>query len=246
MARLLVVIAGESGQGKSASLHNLTNQEGVFYLGTEANKPLPFPDKFKRVSGGLTNPMDIFPAFEKVESIDSIHTIVVDSLTFLMDMFESQCVLTKVNTMSGWSDYQQYFKKLMQEVVANSKKNWIFIAHNAAELQNDGTYKYYIPIKGAIAKQGAEAYFSIIVYARKAKISELEAMPYDPELLHITDKDRALGFKHVFQCDVTKEFVNSRIRAPIGCFADNQIFMDNDTQMLINHLEKYYGYELTK
>ena len=49
MSKLLVMIAGESGQGKSASLMNFRNPESVFYLGVEANKPLPFPDKFKKL-----------------------------------------------------------------------------------------------------------------------------------------------------------------------------------------------------
>ena len=131
----------------------------------------------------------------------------------------------------------------MQDIVAKSGKNWIFIAHNIAELQNDGTYKYYVPVKGALKNQGAEAYFSIIVYARRAKITELEALPYDENLLNITERDRLVGYKHVFQCDVTKEFANSRIRSPIGCFDSKQIFMDNDTQLLLDHLNKYYGFE---
>lgn len=132
----------------------------------------------------------------------------------------------------------------MQDVVAKSQKDWIFIAHNTAELQPDGTYKYYVPVKGALKGQGAEAYFSIIVYARRVKITELEALPYDENLLHITERDRLVGYKHVFQCEVTKEFANSRIRSPIGCFAPNQIFMDNDMQLLLDHLCRYYGLEI--
>lgn len=243
MSKLLVMVAGESGQGKSASLMKFRNPESVFYLGTESNKPLPFPDKFKKLKSGMNNPNDVFTLFNQLESMPEIETIVIDSLTFLMDMFESKNVLGSANSMKSWSDYQQYFKQIMQDVVAKSSKNWIFIAHNTAELQNDGTYKYYIPVKGALKNQGAEAYFSIIVYARRVKITELEALPYDENLLHITERDRLVGYKHVFQCDVTKELANSRIRSPIGCFASNQIFMDNDTQLLIDHLNKYYGFD---
>lgn len=96
---LLVMIAGESTGGKSASLMNLRNPEGVFYLNTEAMKPLPFPDKFKKLLSGLNNPNDIFALFNKVEQMEDIHTIVIDSLTFLMEMFESMNVLTASNTM---------------------------------------------------------------------------------------------------------------------------------------------------
>jgi ABC-type lipoprotein export system ATPase subunit len=38
----LVLIAGESGSGKSASLINLPNHERVMYLNCEAGKKLPF------------------------------------------------------------------------------------------------------------------------------------------------------------------------------------------------------------
>ena len=241
MARQLVLIAGTATAGKSASLMNMKDPEGVFYLGTEANKPLPFADKFKKLKSGLDNPNDVFQLFAQLEQMPEIHTIVIDSITFLMDMFESKNVLTSKNTMGAWSDYQQFFKKLMQDVVAKSTKNWIFIAHNTQELMPDGTYQYYVPVKGALKAQGLEAYFSIVVYARRVRINELEELPYDKNLLHITARDRAVGYKHVYQCEVNKEIANSRIRSPLGCFAENQIFMDNDLQMLLTHLDAYYG-----
>lgn len=241
--KLLVLIAGESASGKSSSLRNIRKSEGVFYLNTESGKPLPFPDIFKKLTGGLNNPNDIFPVFEKVENMEDVHTIVIDSLTFLLNMFETKNVLTATNTMKAWSDYQQFFNKLMQDVVANSKKNWIIIAHNLVEVKNNGEFRITVPVKGSLKNLGIEAYFSIVVYARRVTIKELTSLKYDPNLLHITAKDEALGYKHVFQCDVTKEFADSRIRAPIDCFNVDQIFMDNDTQILIDHLTKFYGFE---
>lgn len=95
----MLMAAGESGQGKSASLMNFRNPESVFYLGTESNKPLPFPDKFKKLKSGLNNPNDVFALFNQLESMPEIKTIVIDSLTFLMDMFESKNVLGSTNTM---------------------------------------------------------------------------------------------------------------------------------------------------
>ena len=101
MSKLLVMIAGESGQGKSASLMNFHNPESVFYLGVEANKPLPFPDKFKKLKSGLNNPNDVFNLFNQLESMPEIETIVIDSITFLMDMFESKNVLVSSNVMKA-------------------------------------------------------------------------------------------------------------------------------------------------
>lgn len=241
MTRQLILIAGESGTGKSASLMNIRDPQRTFYLSTEANKPLPFPNKFKVPSATLSSPLQVIPLFKKLEEIDEIDTIVIDSITFLMDMYESQEVLKATDTRKAWGDYQQFFKTIMQEIVQNSTKNWVFIAHNTAELTNNGTYKYYVPVKGALKNQGLEAYYSLIVYTRRVTIDELESYPYDEDLLHITERDRMVGYKHVFQCEVTKDFANSRIRSPIGAFAPNQIFMDNDVQLLMDHLAKYYG-----
>lgn len=101
MARMLLLVAGTAASGKSSSLRNLRNPEKVLYLGTEANKPLPFKDGFKKLQGGLNNPNDVFQLFNMFEKDPNLDTIVIDSITFLMDMFESMNVLTSTNTMAG-------------------------------------------------------------------------------------------------------------------------------------------------
>lgn len=240
MAKQLVLIAGVPASGKTASLMNLKNQEKVFYLSTEAMKPLPFPNKFKTLKKGLENPMDIFPLFKQIEENKDIDTIIIDSLTFLMDMFESKFIVGN-KSFESWQSYQQFFKSLMQDVIGQSSKTWILIAHNASELKNNGEYKFYVPIKGSLKNTGIEAYFSIIVYSRRVPIEELEELEYDPEYLTITDRDRRVGYKHIFQCEPTKELADSRIRSPLGCFNEKQVFINNDCQLLLDHLDKYYG-----
>lgn len=240
MAKQLVLIAGVPASGKSASLMNLKNQERVFYLNTESGKPLPFPNKFKTLKTGLTNPLDIFPLFKQIEENKDIDTIIIDSLTFLMDMFESKVIVGN-KSFESWQQYNQFFKALMQDVIAQSQKNWIILAHNAQELQNNGSYKYFVPVKGSLKNTGIEAYFSIVIYSRRVQIEELEELPYDENMLHITERDRRVGYKHIFQCEPTKELADSRIRSPIGCFNEKQVFIDNDCQLLLEHLNKYYG-----
>ena len=95
----LVLIAGTSSSGKSASLMNLPDHPGVMYLNCESGKRLPFPNKFDRYV--ITDPMQVYEAFDEAENMPHIHTIVVDSLTFLMDMFESMYVVGSSNTMQG-------------------------------------------------------------------------------------------------------------------------------------------------
>lgn len=96
---LLVLIAGSSATGKSASLRNIKNPEGVVYMGTEAGKKLPFPAKFKNAV--IVDPKQVPVVLKQAESMPDTHTLVVDSLTFLMDMYESQYVLTSSNTMQA-------------------------------------------------------------------------------------------------------------------------------------------------
>ena len=43
----LVLLCGKSATGKSASLVDIKNPEGVMYLNCENNKKLPFNSKFK-------------------------------------------------------------------------------------------------------------------------------------------------------------------------------------------------------
>lgn len=95
----LVLIAGSSATGKSASLRDIKNPEGVIYLGTEAGKRLPFACKFKTLV--VTDPHQVIQAITQAEQMPEIHTIIVDSLTFLMDMYESNYVLTSTNTMKA-------------------------------------------------------------------------------------------------------------------------------------------------
>lgn len=241
MAKLLFCIAGASSSGKSASLMNFKDPEGVLYLNYESGKPLPFADKFKKIKGAMVA-NQIGAIFKKAEEMPEIHTIVVDSVTFLMELYESQEVVTSSDTRAAWGQYAQFFKEFMQKHVAGSTKNVILLAHNTEEQMPNGEYKTYIKVKGSLMNQGIEAFMSIIVYTKVMAIKDLEAIEYDPDLLHITDEERELGFKYVFQTRLTKDSVGSRIRSPMGLFKPNQVFMDNDAQLLLDYLNKYYNH----
>ena len=233
----LVLISGTSGTGKSASLMNLRDPEGVMYLNCEAGKKLPFANKFK--TGIITDPYQVYDSFDHAKDNPNYHTIVVDTLTFLMDMYESQFVLGTKNTMEGWSNYAQYFKKLMQDKVANSDKNVMFLAHTLPILnENEMIMETKVPVKGSLKNQGIEAYFSTVVSTKKVAINVLEN--YQSDMLNITDQERMLGFKYVFQTQLTKDTVGDRIRSPMGLFTQQQTYIDNDAQKLMDHLTHYY------
>ena len=234
----LVLIAGESGTGKSASLANLPNQSKVMYLNCEAGKRLPFRNSFKSFT--VTDPYQVHEAFDHAYKNPEFDIIVVDTLTFLMDMFESQYVLPAADTQKAWGQYAQFYKVLMQEKVAASDKAVIFLAHTRSELdQKAMEMKTSVPVKGSLKNNGIEAYFSTVVATKKVDLKELE--PFKSDLLHITEQDELLGYKHVFQTQLTKSTIGERIRSPMGLFTRAQTFMDNDAGLLLKHLNEYYA-----
>ena len=233
----LVLIAGASASGKSASLMTLENHEGVLYLNCESGKRLPFPNKFDKHT--ITDPLQIYEAFDYAETQPHIHTIVVDSLTFMMDMFESVYVVPSTNTMKSWGDYNQFFKNLMQDKVAKSTKRVVFTAHTLSQLnENEMVMETKIPVKGALKNQGIEAYFSCIVYAKKVPLKSLK--DYQNDLLVITPEEEILGYKHVFQTCITKDTLHERIRSPRFMWKMNESFIDNDVTKLLNRIHEFY------
>lgn len=232
----LVLVCGESATGKSACLRNLEN---VLYINCESGKKLPFkPKNFKTMI--VTDPYQVYQAFEVAEQMPEYDTIVVDGLNYLMDMFESIHVLPSTNTMKAWGDYSQFFKNLMQQYVAKSSKNVIFTAHTRS-IYNETALcmETKVPIKGALANQGIESYFSCIVSAKKKSLKDLEA--YKNDLLPISARDEAVQYKHVFQTVITKDTVQERMRSPMGLFSDEETYIDNDISLVLQRLREYYA-----
>lgn len=235
----LVMICGGSGTGKSASLRTLKDPEGVWYCGCEAGKKLPFRSKFQETI--ITDPYQVEQVFDEAENIPEVHTIAIDTVTFLMEMFESVHVLSSPNTMAAWGFYQQYFKNLMQQRVASSTKNVIFTAHTDTVLdETTGTWRTCVPVKGALKKIGIEAYFSTIVSAKIVSLKDLDK--YQNDLLEITPDEEALGFKHVFQTRHTKKTLGEKgMRGPMDLWTTKETFIDNDCQKLMDRLNQYYN-----
>lgn len=235
----LVLICGVSASGKSASLRNIRNQERWLFMNTEAGKRLPFKNKFR--SARVDDPYQVLQAFDyAIEHKDGVDGIIIDSLTFLMDQYESKYVLTSSNTMKSWSDFQQYFKTLMQDKVIKFGKPVLMIAHTLKVLnESTGEFEVSVPIKGALKNNGIEAYFSTVVAAKKVPLKEL--LQYKNDLLHITEEDEAVGYKHVFQTRITKNTTGERIRSPMGLFSKEETYIDNDAQILLDHLNSFYN-----
>lgn len=235
----LILIGGVSGSGKSASLRNIRNQERWIYLNTEAGKRLPFKNKFINVR--ITDPYEVYAVIDDaIQNSERVDGIIIDSSTFLMDMFESQYVLGTADTMKGWSNYAQFWKELLQVKLVQFGKPVVIIAH-VLEVYDESSLsmRRSVPIKGSLKNQGVEAYFSTVVEATKIPVKDLEK--YDPALLVISEDEQDLGFMYVFQTRLTDKTLGTRIRSPMGMFTKQQTYMNNDAQALLDHLTSFYG-----
>ena len=232
----LFVICGDSGSGKTASLKDLKDQKGVVYLNFESGKEVPFVNNFFNET--VNDPKDVFDILAEIEDDDSIHTVVFDSITFMMDQFESLYIYGQQDTRQGWADYAQFFKELMQQHIAVSSKRFILIAHvESKENPETGLMETKIPIKGSLAKNGLEAFFSIIVMARTIPVKKLTE---ENDLLNISKREQATGFKYVFQTLKTKDTTGTRIRGPMDLWQDGETFIDNNAQQVLDILDEHY------
>lgn len=234
----LILISGKTATGKSLSLRNIPNPDGVFYLNCENNKGLPFKSGFQEFT--VTDPKQVYEAFVEAENRPNVHTLVIDTATFMMDMYETMYVNNSPNTMKAWGEYAQFFKTLMSQYVANSTKNIIFLAHtmdvmNEAEMVNETLVK----VKGSLMNQGIESFFSTVISTKKVPLKVLKDMKSD--MLNITEEEEMLGFKYVFQTRLTKETVNERIRSSMGMWKPTETFIDNDVSIVLAHIHKYYN-----
>lgn len=236
-----ILIRGGSGEGKSASLRNIRDQKDWMVTNTEAGKKLPFRNQFNVFP--ITDPYEVYAA------IDAIHAapedwkgLVVDTASFLMDQFESAYIVGAANGQKAWGDYAQFFKNLMQQYIGKLDCPVLMLSH-AREMVNEASGERIIQaaVKGSLANHGMEAYFTTVISVKKMSIKDLEAQPYDDQLLRITEDERIDGYKHVFQTRPTKKTVGERIRSPIGMFTREQTFMDNDAQLLLDHVKAYYA-----
>lgn len=154
-------------------------------------------------------------------------------------MYESMYIYQAVDGQKAWGDFAHYVRKLMLQYVASSPKRVIFTAHTLDILnKTEMVMETKVPVKGALKNNGLESFFSTVIAAKKITIKDLEK--YSSSLLTITDKEKALGFKYVFQTQVTKETINERIRGPWDLFTTEETYMDNNIQLVLDRLETYH------
>jgi AAA domain len=237
MSEQLILIEGLSASGKSLSLSHLNEPEGVIYLNCE-NKRLPFkPGKLQCYN--ITDPYQVYEGIEYASKTDAVHTVVIDTLDFLMTMFETNIIKKAVNGQKAWGDYFTYFQELMQVHIANSSKQFIILAHSHTVLDEEAMMKTTsVPVKGALRNLGVESFFTTVVMAKQVPLRIVE--PYKNPMLNVSEDDKERGVKYVFQTRMTKESAGEKIRSPQDMWTKDETFIDNNIQYVLDRLADYY------
>lgn len=238
MARPLILIVGETGAGKSSSLENIPNQERWVYFNCDAGKEIPFPNDFREAV--ITNPLDIPATVESLTAQPEHYDgIIIDTMTFMMEMYRSQYVNSADDGFEGWKNYGEFFRDLIQVKLANFHGAVILLAHTETIFDKDAKAKVTrVPVAGNLAKNGIEAYFTNVICARKVLVDKLK--DYANPMLTITEDEKAVGVKHVFQTRTTAENPHDRIRSTKNLWTLQETFIDNDIWTVVQHMIAYY------
>lgn len=233
----IVLVLGPPNSGKSASLRNLTNQKEWVYLNSDL-KELPFKDNFS-INAQIKDANHILEYIKQIEENPKIKGAVIDTITFLMGMFERQHVITSADTQSAWGHYGNFYRNFIHAIKSGTK-DYVVIAHTDTTLNTQNNeYETKVPIKGAVGRLGCEADFTTIVSAKRVELKKLKDVNND--LLHITEDDKEDGTKHVFVTRVTKDTLGEKMRSAMGLWERKELYIDNDIEQVFNRLHAYYN-----
>jgi len=233
----IVLIMGPPNTGKSTSLMNLQNQEKWVYLNTDL-KALPFADSFAK-NIEVANAASVINYIEQIESQQQIEGAVLDTITFLMSMYERQNVTNSADTQKAWGAYGNFYREFIHAIKAGTK-NYAVLAHEETT-HNEQTMQMEsrVPVKGAVGRIGVEADFTTILSTKQMPITKLQG--FENDLLHITPEEEEDGFKYVFCTRITKESVGQKMRSAIGLWERKELYIDNDIEQVFARLNSYYG-----
>lgn len=235
----VIMIMGKPNTGKSTSLRNM-DQESMIYLNADL-KELPFADRFMS-NVEIADANDVLGFIQDIEAEEGVTGAVLDTVTFLMQMFERQYVAPFAGTKTGqsaWGDYGNFYRNFIHAIKAGSK-SYVIMAHEDESLnEQSAMMESRVPVKGAVGKVGVEADFTTILRSMQIPVKKLEG--FENDLLHITDEEREDGVKYVFQTRITKESAGAKMRSAMGLWSRNELYIDNDVKQVFDRLNKFYG-----
>ena len=248
--KLTILIEGNSGAGKTSSFANLPNQESVLFLNCEG-KELPYKHNFCHYQ--ITDPYQVVSAMNKLLKDEpfkhpktgemvQIKAVVMDSFTFLMDMFEALYIRPAADTRAAWGEYGNYIRELMQNQVTKLHIPFVATTHVVTNDDMEAMEKVSrAAIKGSVGKgNGLESFFTTVLYAKQMRLRDIEPYLEKATLLTLTEEEQFDEKKHVFVTRPAKQHSGDRIKSPRGMFGMNDLYVDNDVNLLINHINNFY------
>ncbi len=152
-----VLIMGESGSGKSASMRNLEpDKVGIFNV---AAKPLPFRKKFVTVN------TENYEYIKSKLAANKLKTYVIDDSQYLM-AFES-FARAKETGYGKNVDLASNFKNLIQHVIKGTTDDTIVFFLHHTEITDDGRIKAKTLGKMLDNQLTVEGLFSIVLLCQK-------------------------------------------------------------------------------
>lgn len=235
----VVCVMGKPNTGKTTSLRNM-ELEKYAYLNVD-NKEVPFRNRLK-ANVYIEKATDVSGYISDIEKTPELKGGILDTSTKMMEMYERQFVVPLMGTAKGqaaWGDYGNYYREVIHKIKTGSK-DYVVFAHEDQFL-NEQTMmmESKIPIKGSVGKIGAESDFSIILVSMQVPIKLLAGHKND--LLTITPEEEQDGVKYVLVTRITKEYAGSKMRAPMGLWSRDELYIDNDLNKVFNRLKEFYG-----
>lgn len=232
----IVLIVGEPSSGKSTSLMNMDTPERVAYLNADL-KELPFRTKFGK-NVVIPDPAAIIPTIAAIEESPDLDSGIIDTITFLMNMYEKQYINTSTDAFP-WKHYANFYYDVIHAIKSGTK-NYAVLAH-VKKIMNDDemVMETVVPVKGAIKAIGVEADFTTIIATKKVAIKKLEG--FENSLLNITDNEIEDGFKYVFQTRIDKDSIGEKMRSAIGLWERKEKYIDNNIGSVFTRLNEYYN-----
>ena len=179
MNPVLILIQGTAAVGKSVCTTHINPKE-VAYLSTEG-KCSPLPPNRYGLYAEIDNIDHVEMTIQHLEGREDIKTIVIDSLSSLMHLYEAQKVMALPLTSRGeaWQLYPQWVVNFITKVLRGSSKNIICTSHISPLYEDAEKTKladYKMPLKGQLGRAGTpgiEGYFDIILTAWKRDVTDV-------------------------------------------------------------------------
>ncbi len=213
-----LLIVGDTGTGKTTSMEDLPLKHTI-YINVDG-KMLPFRAKSLYKHVNLESTEQLINGMIAAEDDPQVEFVVVDTLTFLGDMFYTEHIEHASNGMAGWAAYKSYINKVLN-MAKKSSKHYVFLAH-AQDVYDEKEMitKSFGKIQGSLKGGGLEQHFTFVLYSQVVKGDD--GMP-----------------KYVFQTNKSKQNMGVSAKTPRGIFTEPYTEA-NSIREVFHAIDTYY------